>query len=108
MLVIEVGEIISLVKIILRLYAKIDEATKFEGAANDQLSSGAQSANIQQEIINEMVEHYRANTHQMHFLIVPNHIKFGTEVAALKTLSARSNREEVSVKKTFKYYPSHD
>lgn len=59
---------------------------------------GRQSANIQQEIINEMVEHYRANAHQMHFLIVPNHIKFGTEVAALKTLSARSNREEVSVK----------
>ena len=59
---------------------------------------GRQSDNVQQEVINEMVAHYATNKQQMHFLIIPNHIKFGTEVTALSTLSSYSGQEEVSVK----------
>lgn len=60
---------------------------------------GQQTQNVQQEIINSMVADYQKDKSKQYLLLVPNHIKFDTEVLALKTLADQtSNTGSVSVK----------
>lgn len=54
---------------------------------------GRQYQNTLDSVITAMIQSFRANPAELHFLIVPNHIKFDSEVHALKMLRADSQAE---------------
>ena len=61
--------------------------------------TGRQVDNLQNEIIDQAVRsYYQDKTHDV-FIIVPNHIKFTTEVRALSKLSVLTNKKQVAVNK---------
>ena len=61
--------------------------------------TGRQVDNLQNDIIDQAVKsYYQDKTHDV-FIIVPNHIKFTTEVRALSKLSVLTNKKQVAVNK---------
>lgn len=63
-----------------------------------QIITGKQYQNVQDEIIDQLIADYQTNPNQEYFLLVPNHIKFATEVKVLNRLSQLENVSDVSSK----------
>lgn len=61
--------------------------------------TGRQVDNLQNEIIDQAVKSYYQDKRHEVFIIVPNHIKFTTEVRALSKLSVLTNKKQVAVNK---------
>ena len=61
--------------------------------------TGRQVDNLQNEIIDQAVKSYYQDKRHDVFIIVPNHIKFTTEVRALSKLSVLTNKKQVAVNK---------
>ncbi|MGX4645078.1 PD-(D/E)XK nuclease family protein [Holzapfeliella sp. JNUCC 80] len=59
---------------------------------------GDQTDNVHQELLDEAVSHYYHNKSDLTFIIVPNHIKFDTEVSAMQKLSLLEQKKLVSTK----------
>ena len=59
---------------------------------------GRQTDPMQEKILQEAVQNYRTFRDHKTFVIVPNHIKFTTEVRAINRLATSQNRTEQSVK----------
>ncbi|MEJ6348474.1 PD-(D/E)XK nuclease family protein [Holzapfeliella sp. He02] len=59
---------------------------------------GDQTDNIHQELLDEAVNHYYQHKQDLTFIIVPNHIKFDTEVSAMQKLSILEQKKHVSTK----------
>ncbi|WP_062324948.1 hypothetical protein [Holzapfeliella floricola] len=59
---------------------------------------GDQTDNVHQELLDEAVNHYYHNKNELTFIIVPNHIKFDTEVSAMQKLSLLEKKKLVSTK----------
>lgn len=60
--------------------------------------TGRQTDPLQEKILEEAVENYKKNPESETFIIVPNHIKFTTEVRAINKLAVSNNESEASVK----------
>ena len=54
--------------------------------------TGQQTAPLDETVIKSTVEHYLKNRQAQTFLIVPNHLKFTTEVQTLKVLARLTGR----------------
>lgn len=63
-----------------------------------KIITGRQSDPLQTEIIGRAARNYLAQPGKDTFIIVPNHIKFNTEVAAIGKVAQLQGREETSVK----------
>ncbi|QNQ82307.1 PD-(D/E)XK nuclease family protein [Lactobacillus sp. PV012] len=59
------------------------------------LLTGRQTDNLQEEIIRRAIECYRDDEDKLTFIIVPNHIKFTTEIDVLSTLNSRYKKSSV-------------
>ncbi len=58
---------------------------------------GHQTDNLRKKMLQTAVASFKSNPHRATFLIVPNHIKFTTEVEAIDKLGQLQNRSETSV-----------
>lgn len=63
-----------------------------------KILTGRQTDPLQEKILEEAVENYQKNPEYETFIIVPNHIKFTTEVKAISKLAINQNKSEASVK----------
>lgn len=59
------------------------------------LLTGRQTDNLQEEIIRRAIECYRNDEEKLTFIIVPNHIKFTTEIDVLSTLNSTYKKASV-------------
>ncbi|WP_338199050.1 PD-(D/E)XK nuclease family protein [Lactobacillus rizhaonensis] len=59
---------------------------------------GRQTDPMQEKVLQEALENYQRFPNHKTFVIVPNHIKFTTEVRAINRLAASKNQTEQSVK----------
>ncbi|MBP2057078.1 ATP-dependent helicase/nuclease subunit B [Lactobacillus colini] len=57
------------------------------------LITGRQSDDLQSVVINQAIKTYHDNKEKKTFIIVPNHIKFTTEVKSLKKLTTPDNQQ---------------
>lgn len=60
--------------------------------------TGRQTDPLQEIILDRAVQHYQQNPDKLTFIIVPNHIKFTTEVKAISKLAKLENASSVAVK----------
>ncbi len=60
--------------------------------------TGRQTDPLEEQILAAAIENYQNNPDQATFIIVPNHIKFTTEVRAINKLAMKQGREATSVK----------
>lgn len=60
--------------------------------------TGRQTDPLQEKILEQAVENYKNNPESETFIIVPNHIKFTTEVRAINKLAVSNKQAEASVK----------
>lgn len=60
--------------------------------------TGRQTDPLQEKILEQAVKNYQQNPEEETFIIVPNHIKFTTEVRAINRLAINEEKEQVSVK----------
>lgn len=60
--------------------------------------TGRQTDPLQEKILEEAVNNYKKNPESETFIIIPNHIKFTTEVRAINKLAVSNNQTEASVK----------
>lgn len=63
-----------------------------------KIITGRQTDQLQDQILNLAVNNYIENPQQETFIIVPNHIKFTTEVKTLNKLANLTGQEQVAVK----------
>lgn len=59
---------------------------------------GRQTDPMQEKVLQEAIENYQRFPNHKTFVIVPNHIKFTTEVRAINRLAVSKNQTEQSVK----------
>lgn len=60
--------------------------------------TGRQTDPLQDKILEQAVKNYKENPESETFIIIPNHIKFTTEVRAINKLAVSNNQTEASVK----------
>lgn len=60
--------------------------------------TGRQTDPLQEKILEQAVQNYTQNPEEETFIIVPNHIKFTTEVRAINKLAINEEKETASVK----------
>ena len=63
-----------------------------------KILTGRQTDPLQEKILEEAVENYKNNPEYETFIIVPNHIKFTTEIKAINKLAKSKGQSETSVK----------
>ncbi|QLL73925.1 ATP-dependent helicase/nuclease RexB [Lactobacillus crispatus] len=63
-----------------------------------KILTGRQTDPLQEKILEEAVENYQQHPEQETFIIVPNHIKFTTEVRAINKLATSKQQTETAVK----------
>lgn len=63
-----------------------------------EIITGQQSANVQDQIIDKLLADFTADPTKDYYLLIPNHIKFNTEVKVLEKLSQLQNKPDVSAK----------
>ena len=63
-----------------------------------KILTGRQSDPLHEKILAEAVENYEQNPELETFIIVPNHIKFTTEIEAITKLAGLRRKSEASVK----------
>ena len=63
-----------------------------------KILTGRQTDPLQEKILEEAVKNYQQHPEQETFIIVPNHIKFTTEVRAINKLAISKNQSETAVK----------
>lgn len=63
-----------------------------------KIITGRQTDPLQEKILEEAVENYQKHPEHETFIIVPNHIKFTTEVRAINKLAINQQTEHTSVK----------
>ncbi len=59
---------------------------------------GRQTDPLQEKILAQAVDNYQQNPEQKTFIIIPNHIKFTTEVKAINQLAVNNHQSEAAVK----------
>lgn len=63
-----------------------------------KILTGRQTDPLQEKILEEAVRNYQQHPEHKTFIIVPNHIKFTTEVRAINKLAISKNQSETAVK----------
>lgn len=63
-----------------------------------KILTGRQTDPLQEKILAEAVENYQQSPEEETFIIVPNHIKFTTEVRAINKLATSKRQAETAVK----------
>ena len=63
-----------------------------------KILTGRQTDPVQEKILEEAVKNYQQHPENETFIIVPNHIKFTTEVRAINKLATSKNKSETAVK----------
>ena len=63
-----------------------------------KILTGRQTDPLQEKILEEAVRNYQQHPENKTFIIVPNHIKFTTEVRAINKLAISKNQSETAVK----------
>ncbi|QQP29418.1 PD-(D/E)XK nuclease family protein [Lactobacillus ultunensis] len=63
-----------------------------------KILTGRQTDPVQEKILEEAVENYKQHPENETFIIVPNHIKFTTEVRAINKLATSKHQSETAVK----------
>ncbi|WP_251717364.1 PD-(D/E)XK nuclease family protein [Lactobacillus agrestimuris] len=63
-----------------------------------KIITGRQTDPLQEKILEQAVENYKQNPEYETFIIVPNHIKFTTEIKAINKLANSQGKTETSVK----------
>ena len=63
-----------------------------------KILTGRQTDPLQEKILEEAVKNYQQHPENKTFIIVPNHIKFTTEVRAINKLAISKNQSETAVK----------
>ena len=63
-----------------------------------KIITGRQTDPLQEKILEEAVRNYQQHPEHKTFIIVPNHIKFTTEVRAINKLAISKNQSETAVK----------
>ena len=63
-----------------------------------KILTGRQTDPLQEKILEEAVQNYQQHPENKTFIIVPNHIKFTTEVRAINKLAISKNQSETAVK----------
>lgn len=63
-----------------------------------KILTGRQTDPLQEKILEEAVRNYQQHPEHKTFIIVPNHIKFTTEVRAINKLAISKNQSEAAVK----------
>lgn len=66
-----------------------------------KILTGRQTDPLQEKILEEAIENYKQHPENETFIIVPNHIKFTTEVRAINKLAISKNQTETAVKNLY-------